>query len=163
MEIRLKKGARVKSDAATIFAAVEAAKIDGDVDLQTLVDQARPKDAPLHNEFTWPDKKAANQWRLHEARKIVQSVEIVYPTKPPTRAWERVMVDVIAETPEEKPQRRSVFRSINEIMADPVTRNDLLVQAIRDYQSLRKRYAGLQELAQVHAAIDGVIVNVQAA
>jgi tRNA A37 N6-isopentenylltransferase MiaA len=163
MEIRLKKGSRVKSDATTIFNAVEAAKIDGDVDLQTLVDQARPKDAPLHNEFTWADKKAANQWRLHEARRIVQSIEIVHHDTPPTRAWESVKVEVVAETPEEKPQRRQVFRSVNEIMADPVARNDLLVQAIRDYQSLRRRYAGLQELAKVHAAIDSVIVDTKAA
>jgi hypothetical protein len=163
MEIRLKKGARVKSDATTIFNAVEAAKVNGDVDLQKLVDQSRPKDAPLHQEFTWVDKKAANQWRLHEARKLVQSIEVIHPNTPPTRAWESVTIDVVASEPEEKPQRRQVFRSVNEIMADPVTRNDLLVQAIRDYQSLRKRYAGLQELAQVHAAIDSVIVDVQAA
>lgn len=163
MEIRLKTGARVKSDAQTIFDEVEASKVDGDVSLQTIVDRAKPKSAPLHSEFTWDKGEAANNWWLHEARKVVQSIEVVHVGGQHTRAWEAVTVIVAPEDPDEKPTSHRVFRSINDVLADPEARSDLLVRAINDFHALRKRYAGLQELAQVHAAIDAAIVKTKAA
>ena len=164
MIVRLKQGARVKTDAATIFEAVEASKEDGNISLERLVEQAKPKDAPLHKEFTWNDSKAAEKWRLNEARYLVKAIEIVHENTPPTRAWEAVTVAVEQETPTEaKPQVQRVFRSISEIMSDPVQRDELLVQALRDAAAWRKRYAALQELAKVHAAIDEAIINTKAA
>ena len=53
MILRKKRGTRVKADAKTIFDEVEAAKEDGNIDLQTIVDRAKPAAAPLHGEFTW--------------------------------------------------------------------------------------------------------------
>jgi tRNA A37 N6-isopentenylltransferase MiaA len=160
--VRLKQGARVKTDAATIFAAVEASKEDGNISLERLVEQAKPKDAPLHKEFTWNDSKAAEKWRLNEARYLVKAIEVVHENSQPTRAWEAVTIAVEegADTP---PQVKRVFRSVQEIMDDPAQRDELLVQALRDAAAWRKRYAGLQELALVHAAIDETVLNVKAA
>ena len=162
MIVRLKHGARVKTDAETIFNAVEASKEDGNISLERLVEQAKPKDAPLHKEFTWSDAKAAQKWRLTEARYLVKAVEIVHENTQPTRAWEAVTVTV-EEGTDTPPKTQRVFRSVQEIMADPAQRDELLVQALRDAAAWRKRYAGLQELAQVHAAIDTAILSSKAA
>lgn len=162
MEVKLKKGARVKTDAETIFAEIEASKVDGDVSLQTLVDRAKPAKAPLHDEFTWKNSEAANSWRLYEARKVVQSVEVVHEQGNVTRAYESVVVDVVSTDPAKPTKTKHVFRSTDEIMSDPETRSDVLRQAINDFHALRKRYSGLQELAKVHAAIDRVILDATA-
>ena len=164
MIVRLKRGARVKTDAETIFSAVEASKADGNISLERLVEQAKPKDAPLHKEFTWNNSEAASKWRLQEARYLVRSIEIVHENSPPTRAWEAVTITIDQDPGvEAPPQVQRVFRSVGEILSDPVQRDELLVQALRDAAAWRKRYAGLQELAQVHQAIDAAIINTEAA
>jgi hypothetical protein len=158
MVIRKKVGSRVNAAPDVIFAELEKAKIDGSISLKTVVDNARPKNAPLHGEFTWTNSEAAEKWRLEEARKIVQSIEVVHNDSPPTRAYEAVTIigSQTDEGDDVAPQR--VFRSVADIMADPAARDDLLTQAIRDALAWRKRYAALQELAQVFAALDQVVV-----
>ena len=164
MIVRLKKSSRVKNSAETVFQAVEAAKDDeGNIDLQSIVDAAKPKNAPLHGEFTWEQRTAANKWRLHEARRVVQSIEVVHEESPATRAWESVTVVEKNADPEDAPKGKRVFRSVEDIMADPAQRDELLVQALRDAAAWRKRYAGLQELAQVFQAIDETILKTRVA
>lgn len=156
MKIRLKPGTRVKSDVETIYNELEAVRAEnnGDLVLQAIVDRSKPKSAPLHDEFEWNNPKAANQWRLYQARQVSKSVEIIHDGAKPTRAYESVKV--IEIDAEEKPQEKRVFRHIDDIMADPVARADLLSQAIRDAVAWRRRYSGLQELAKVFAALDEV-------
>ncbi len=55
----------------------------GRVTPQKLVEAARDRNHPLHEDFDWDDKSAAHQHRLHTARIIIASVRIV--TKDTTR------------------------------------------------------------------------------
>lgn len=159
MEIRLKKGTRVKTDAETIYMEAEACMdAGGNLSLQTLVDRAKKKTAPLHVEFTWDNRVAGNLWRLQEARKLVQAVEVVHDSGTATRAFESVTVVKVSK--ETETETRRVFRSIEDIMADPIQRDELLAQAIKDAVAWRKRYARLQELAKVFAAIDEAVLRV---
>lgn len=43
---------------------------------QAVVDDARKKTSPLHNEFEWDDKKAGHHWRLQQARRLIASVTL---------------------------------------------------------------------------------------
>ena len=157
MIIRLKKGSRVSASAEDVFTEVENAKVDGNVELPILIERARPKGSPLHREFTWDNGVAADQWRLHEARKVVQSVEVIYDDAQPTRAWQSVTVTTTDDNG--KPAARKVFRSIGEILDDPMQRSELLARAISDATLWRRKYADLQELTQIHAAIDDAMLK----
>lgn len=42
-----------------------------------LVEESRPKTAPLHNAFEWSDKKAAEQYRLQQARTLIRAVHVI--------------------------------------------------------------------------------------
>lgn len=162
MQVRLKQGARVKTDAATIYEEINACKKGTDFDLKTIVDRARPKNAPLHAEFTWDNKAAADKWRLEEARYLTRAIEVIHPvTKQTTRAWEAITVQEVAENSE--PTTKRVFRSIEDVMADPEARNELLIRAIREATSWRRKYAHLSELAKIHAAVDETILQSKAA
>ena len=44
---------------------------------QLVVEASRPTSAPLHNEFTWDNGKAAELWRLEEASHIIRAVRII--------------------------------------------------------------------------------------
>lgn len=53
-------------------------RANGDrLDAKQVVEEARPKGAPLHDRFTWDDSKAGEQWRIREARDLIRSVRIL--------------------------------------------------------------------------------------
>lgn len=161
MEIKLRKGVHVKSKAAVIYSELERVRElgDGDISLQTLVDESKPKDAALHVEFDWHGATAANKWRLIQGRKLVQSIQIIHVDSAPTRVYESVRVVEVEQGKSAKPKR--VFRTVQDIMSDPVTRGELLAQAFREGAAFRRRFRGLQELAKVFAALDEVLLEVE--
>lgn len=164
MEIRFKKGTRIKSQAEDVYAELERVRSigDGDLSLQLLIKESKPKGAVLHQDFTWAPAKASNLWRLHEARKLVQSIEIIREDTAPVRAYESVrIIEVVPVTTGTRIKHRHVFRTIEDIMADPDTRDELLAQAFREGAAFRKRFHGLQELAKVFAALDEVLLTVK--
>lgn len=162
MKVVLKRGARIKTDANTVFKELEASKVDGHLDLATVVDRARSVDSPIHSEFTWDDHTAAEQWRLEEARYLVRAIEVVYDqaeTKA-VRAYESIPVRTATDD-SPTPVTRT-YQHIEDVLADPVARSELLTRAMREAAAWRRRYATLQELAQVHAAIDAAVLTNQA-
>jgi hypothetical protein len=163
MEIRFKKGTQVRAKPEVVYGELERVREmgDGDISLQLLVDESKPKDSVLHGEFEWRNVHAANKYRLEQGRYLVKSLEIEREDVPATRVYESVRVVEIAE-PEAKPKVRHVFRTTEDIMADPDTRDELLGKAIRDALAYKKRYHGLQELAKVFAAFDEVLMEIQA-
>lgn len=45
---------------------------DGEVRASVVVKESKPKKAPLHNEFEWDDQKAADEYRLSQARRLIR-------------------------------------------------------------------------------------------
>src|SRR5262245_7390575 len=78
MVYQFRTGARVAGgDAQT--AGDELARIqlrDGKIETATVVDEARPDEAPLHPVFEWDDAVAGEQYRLQQARLLVRAVEV---------------------------------------------------------------------------------------
>ena len=82
----------------------------GSLDPTLVVDEARPEDAQLHPVFEWQDEVAGEQWRRHQARNLIRSVEVVQEDKPATPVWINVQPasaaasyvpsDVVAVTPD---------------------------------------------------------------
>lgn len=61
-------------------AGVELARIQqayGAVTPATVVDEARPEEAPLHPVFEWDDSVAAEHYRVWQARRLIKSVEVI--------------------------------------------------------------------------------------
>ena len=155
MEIRRKVGSRISAPAEAVYGELERIRDGGKLLLQSVVDESKPAAAVLHREFEWSNTVAGNKWRLHEARRVVQSVEIVEDKiSKPYRAYESVAV----ESDGGKSTVRS-FLPAEEIMADPDLRDALLGSAIRDVLALKRRYSGLQEMAQVFAAMDDFLMT----
>lgn len=49
---------------------------EGRITAQAVVDAARAPRHPLHDLFTWDDKKAGEQYRLMEARTLIRAVKV---------------------------------------------------------------------------------------
>ncbi len=50
---------------------------DGRLDAKQVVEEARPEGAPLHDTLTWDDSKAAEQFRIREARDLIRCIRIL--------------------------------------------------------------------------------------
>lgn len=42
-----------------------------------VVEESRPKDAPLHPAFEWDNKRAGQAWRVHQARNLIRAIQVV--------------------------------------------------------------------------------------
>lgn len=152
-----KSGFRAKIDAKKALSEVDKIreKHNGRVTAGRVVDHARPKRNPLHSQFEWDDKIAAEEHRKEEARTMLRSIEVIYTGAQevgPVRALE-----VVTEVIDEEPQK--VYRSSSEILEDPDARDELLGNAIRDALRFKRRYAVLSELAKIFHELDEFVAN----
>lgn len=77
MKFRVTPGARLrKADADILGPAFEAIKKAGPLTAESVLAAAKPGTA-LHRFFEWNDKKAAHEYRLEQARRLIRSIEVV--------------------------------------------------------------------------------------
>lgn len=134
-----------KVDANVAGAVCEELKNTVGLTKESLVDASRPIDAPLHKEFEWDDKLAAEEYRKEQAGLIIRNlaVKMEEAGEEPVRAYFKTETG-----------HKSVFESIQTIMAEADKRNSLLEIAIKELQSFKKKYSMLKELARVFEEID---------
>jgi len=103
-------------------------------------------DSALHAKFEWDDSKAAQKYRLSQARQIIRvHVETVVENGQNTRAFVSLQKDRV-------PERG--YKALRDVLDDPVERRILVAQARRELARLRQKYAILEELGGVWDAID---------
>jgi hypothetical protein len=78
VSFRVAPGARIrKADAKVLGEAFEKLKSSGPLTADRVLSEAMNARSPLHRYFEWDDGKAAHQFRLEQARRLVRSIEIV--------------------------------------------------------------------------------------
>ncbi len=165
LEVRYVKGfrgaAKVKPEVA--FAAIEKlkAKNGGIATAESIVTAAAGVRHPLHKHFNWDDTEAANEYRKEQARLLLRSIVVVYREAPkvPTRAYQVIIME--SDEPEEKP--RQVYRSTDDILADPAARAELLARAFQELISFQRKFRCLQELAPIFRTLNEVLETTEAA
>lgn len=118
----------------------------GEVTPDDVVRAAGPADHPLHPVFEWDDLKAADGFRLIQAKDLLRSVVAVMPERPtsrPTRAFVSVRKD---DGPSYVPIRTA--------MSDAALRDQVLAGAMRELVSWRRRHNELKELADLFSQVD---------
>lgn len=126
-------------------------KHDGLLTEEAILNEAKLKNHPLHDRFTWDNTEAARQWRLEEARTLIRSVyvSIEQPKSGP------VVVRAYASLPRDR-ESGGGYRAIADIMARDDLRGELLSSALNELDALKKRYSNLNELVPVFRAVDKV-------
>ena len=121
----------------------------GEVTPALVVDDARPVNALLHPLFEWNNTRAADQYRLYQARHILNSIVTVNPEKPDAKPMRYLLV--VNETGE---GRSYVPTPI--IMSDAQLRAQVISRALREARAWQARYQEYMELAAIFAAIEEV-------
>jgi len=160
-EVAWKKGVHFKVDAAVAAGVIDGVrkKHGGDVTPAALVEAAKPKRSPIHGEFEWDNDTAGLLWREAQARLMIRAIVIKTETdKESPIQFRKYELQRLPGT-ENKPSR-NVYRTVEDIMADPNARAELLARALRELIAFRNRYKGLQELAIVMRATEEVLATV---
>jgi hypothetical protein len=159
MQVTWKPGTQHKVEADKAHAAIEEirAKNGGSASAENVVAAAKSKRNALHPEFEWDNETAAHEHRLSQARELMRHLVIVrhdISTDRPQRVYQVVKVPSEAGV---KERPKHVYRSTDDVMADPELRAEVLARALRELIAIRAKFRDLQELAVVMRAIDEVI------
>jgi hypothetical protein len=128
-------------------------KTVGAVTAETVLEDARNINSPLHGGFTWDDNEAAEQHRLNEARYLLRQIVIYEEPKEPE--GEPTIIRAFVNVQEEN-QPDATYVDITTAMSDPKLREQILERAYRELTAWKVRYEEFEEFARVVKAINSV-------
>ena len=115
-----------------------------------VVEEARDPANPLHKHFVWEDSAAAHQYRLWQARVLINQVRVTITTVPDAPVI-RAFCSMVSDR---RGSDGGAYRQVEVVMADEPMRQELLTQALKELQGWQRRYRHLSELAAIFAAVD---------
>lgn len=134
-----------------------------------VVEYARDESTALHSRFEWEDSKAAEGYRLWQARQIIRlEVRVIKDTpkgpvfleveesEEPEARRVRAYVSLADDRYSEEADKRG-YRKIEDVMSDPMLTQRLLEEAKRDMRTFRKKYESLSSLAKVFREMDTIL------
>ena len=112
----------------------------------------KPEDSALHKVFEWDDKKAAEQYRLHQAQHFIRCI-VVKPVEN-DEVKEPVRMFVNRNPTDEGQVKAGSYINYRSAFENPDSREVILRNAKHELQVFRNKYNQLKELAKVFEAID---------
>lgn len=134
-----------KADAETVYR--EITSLGDKFSPEDIVEAARDESSELHKCFEWNDEVAAQKWRLHTARMLVN--QLVVRTK--TSDNIPVAVRVISSASEV-----NTYVPTKMLIKSESDYADLLARAKRELQAFQQKYSTLSELQEIFTAIDAL-------
>jgi len=118
-----------------------------------IVDESRNAGDFLHDIFCWDDTKAAELYRVKQARDLIGNIHVVVTTKN-INAKVRAFVNVKTE-----PEGHRSYHPIQDVIKNDTAYNDLLMQAKDDMESFITKYSQIEELNAVKAEMLKVLAK----
>ena len=124
-----------------------------------VVDESRDEEAALHPVFEWDNDEAGERWREHQADSLVRSVRIL-PSEEGESA-SRAFTSVRVKDAEGKATGKRVYRETTAVLAEPQTREEVLMECLQGLVRWRKRWHEYNELADSIEIVDDAIGRIQ--
>lgn len=115
---------------------------------RSVVEASKPKKALLHHVFEWDNEKAADEYRVHQARQIINSVLVV----PEAQDAKPVQAFINVTVTHDQPERAYV--PAQAVAMDPDMRDRHIAMIKSRLRNIRREYAAFTELAGIWSAID---------
>ena len=130
----MSKSSRVKSELLSLLSSSR----DGRLHASDVVSWARrnPRSA-LHSQFVWSDKKAAHEYRLWQARRLIL-VNVVDESDEPT------LVNLTIDRGE-----GGGYRKISDVLSSKKLSQIMLDDALDELERVRVRYGRVKQLTSV--------------
>lgn len=146
-----KEAAQIKADATAAAMVLNDLERKGELDARHVVDVSKPDEAVLHRDFEWNDQKAADEYRLATARKIMRSL-IVIPEVEDDKPQEPVRAFFQIEN------NAPTYRAVQTIMTNPDQKQMLLNLALKELRAFQQKYRRLEELSDVFESIETALI-----
>ena len=116
---------------------------------RAVVDFARDPKTALHAKFQWDDGKAADEYRLWQAREIISvAVRVIGSDPTPIRTYVSLTDD--------RARKGGGYRAIVDVLSDQTLRKRMIAQALAEYTALGEKYERLKELQPIRKAVQQV-------
>ena len=126
-----------------------AEKNDGVLNPRDVVDFARRPETHLHSKFTWDDTKAAEEYRLWQARKVIKlELEII------RNGDEEVGETNLFISLTDERGSEGGYRLATQVLTDADRRQKLLSDALQEFIRIKAKYQNIKELAGVFKEIE---------
>jgi hypothetical protein len=112
----------------------------GELRPDDVVKAAKPRNHPLHDRFEWDDSKAAENYRIEQARRLIQSVEVVFVTP----SGEETKIRAYASK-YEAGKTPPGYHKIDKDFESEVDRAYLLRTMEREWRAMESRWSHLKE------------------
>ena len=119
----------------------ELKKIENSYGLVTpkaIVEEAESELSPLHDYFQWDDTKAANEFRLWQAREMIAKVRITFQDRE-LDAYYNVRIMVEGEM-------QQGYASLTRVISEKSLRVQVINQALRELEYWQIKYSEYKEL-----------------
>lgn len=162
---KARKGSRITDKQAQIYGECleKIAEKKGVITPPDVVEEAKSKTSPLHDHFEWDNEAAAEKYRLHQARHLINSIIVVVETPEETieeRAFFNVRIKRETEEPEEA-EIEQAYVPVSVVLKEKPLRDQILDQALREIDHWEKRYNNIRELSPIFDAVDLVFEQVR--
>ena len=125
-----------------VLAALRRLERGGKLEPESVVEAARAKSSPLHRHFEWSDTKAAHEYRLDQARRLIRvHVEMLPGASSPS--------PIFVSLKRDRDEERGGYRRMVTVLSDAEMRQELLDAAHQEMVYFRGKYGMLKELAGV--------------
>ena len=137
-----------KADANKCYKEIH--EIGDEVKPEQVLNKARDETSELHKCFDWDDTIAAEKYRLHQARLVINHL-IVVTHETEDEEKEPVQFRVMLKNDSSKD---SGYKQTLVMVRDEDEYKKMLDQAYRELRSFKQKYSCLSELAEIIALID---------
>jgi hypothetical protein len=110
---------------------------------------AKSNHHPLHKKFCWDDTKAAQEYRLWQARELIMSVRVVYEADEHQIPY-RMFVSLTSD------RKGSGYREVISVLRHDDRRAEMLQDAINELCYFKSKYGFIKELSEVWTTIDRI-------
>lgn len=127
----------------------------GSISAESVLDNAKPENSTLHPYFEWDNSKAAEKFRLDQARLLVRSIAIKIE-KPETQEpiITRAFVEIKGEA--------GPYMSLPVVIQDENLRMKLIQQARKDIDVFENKYSILDEVITLIQPIKTALSSMKA-
>lgn len=149
---------RWKPNVPSMWTKLDAQAIGGEVERlesehqhklspEEIVRAAESASSPLHPAFEWNDERAAQRYRIDQARQLLAMIDVVIIKPDQTEAAIRAFVSVASD------EGRG-YVATTHALADPDMRKLVIHRAWVELKAWQQRHAELSEFGEIFAAID---------
>ena len=131
-------------DANIVGGVVEKIEAEhGAVTKELLLEESRPEDSATHSIFEWDNDKAAESWRLQQAKATINALRIVYVSTEDEKVPVRAFVNV------SELSNKAQYKSVSVAFQNVDEREAYLKRIRNELDAFVRRNQNVEELADI--------------